>query len=65
MFQEYGQESERVREFKYLGSTLPEDITAEIEERSVMANQNSYGLKKQLCYDIYGERQHFLYIRRL
>jgi hypothetical protein len=44
------QEFERVREFKYLVSTLTEDnnITIEIKLRIVMANRVSYGLKKQL-----------------
>jgi hypothetical protein len=43
------QESERVTEFKYHGSTLKEDnITSETEHRILMANRASYGLKKQL-----------------
>jgi hypothetical protein len=44
------QEFERVREFKYLRSTLTEDnnITIEIKLRTVMANRASYSLKKQL-----------------
>jgi sorting nexin-29 len=44
------QEFERAREFKYLGSTLTEDnnITTEIKLRILMANRDSYGLKKQL-----------------
>jgi hypothetical protein len=39
------QEFERVREFKYLGTTLTEDITTEIKWRTVMENCTSYGLK--------------------
>jgi hypothetical protein len=44
------QESERVKELRYVGSTLTEgkNITAEIKQRIVMADQASYGLKKQL-----------------
>jgi hypothetical protein len=44
------QESERAREFKYLGSSLTEDnnISIEIKLRIVMANRASYGLQKQL-----------------
>jgi hypothetical protein len=44
------QEFERVREFKYLGSTITEDnnIATEIKLRTVMANRASYSLKKQL-----------------
>jgi hypothetical protein len=36
----YDQEFERVREIKYLGSTVTEDsdITVEIKQRTVMAN---------------------------
>jgi hypothetical protein len=42
-------EFERVREFKYLGSTLIEDnIAIEIKQRIVMTNTISYGIKKQL-----------------
>jgi hypothetical protein len=43
-----GQRFERVREFKYLGSTATGDnnITTEIKLRTVMANRASYGLKK-------------------
>jgi flagellar basal body rod protein FlgB len=43
------QEFEKVREFKYLGSTLTEDnnITIEIKQRIVMANRASYGLKQR------------------
>jgi hypothetical protein len=45
-----GQEFERVRELKYLRSTLTEDndITTEIKQSIVMGNPTSYGLKKQL-----------------
>jgi sorting nexin-29 len=44
--QQYG----RVKEFKYLGTTLTEDndISTEIKQRIIMANKTSYGLKKQL-----------------
>jgi hypothetical protein len=44
------QEFERVRKFKYLGSSLTEDndVTIEIEQILVMTNRASYGLKKQL-----------------
>jgi hypothetical protein len=43
------QEFERVRELKYLGSTLTEGnhITTEIRQ-NCMANRACYGLKKQL-----------------
>jgi hypothetical protein len=45
-----GQEFERVRELKYLGSTLAENnnITTEIKQRTVTANRASCILKKQL-----------------
>jgi hypothetical protein len=41
---------ERVKEFKYLGTTLTEDndINTESKQRIIMANKTSYGLKKQL-----------------
>lgn len=40
------QEFERVRDLKYLGSTLTEDnITIEIKQRILIANRASYGLK--------------------
>jgi hypothetical protein len=43
------QQYERVKEFKYLGTTLTEDNdSTEIKQRIIMANKTSYGLKKQL-----------------
>jgi hypothetical protein len=41
---------ERVKKFKYLGTTLTEDndISTEIKQRIIMANKISCGLKKQL-----------------
>jgi len=41
---------ERVGKFKLLGTVLTEDndITADIKFRIIMANENSYGFKKQL-----------------
>jgi sorting nexin-29 len=52
------QEFERVREFKYLGSTLTEDnnINTEIKLRIVMANRASCGLKKQLSLRYLGRQ---------
>jgi len=46
----YDQEYERVKEFKYLGTNLTEDndILTEIQQRIIMDNKTSYGLKKQL-----------------
>jgi len=43
-------EYERVGEFKMLGTVLAEDnvITADIKFRIIMANETSYGFKKQL-----------------
>jgi len=42
-------EFERARDFKHLGSVLTEDfnITLKIKWRIVIANQPSYGVKKQ------------------
>jgi hypothetical protein len=44
------QQYERVKEFKYLGTTLTEDngTSTEIKQTIIMANKTSYGLKKQL-----------------
>jgi hypothetical protein len=44
------QHYERVKELKYLGTTLTEDndISTEIKQRIIMANKASYGLNKQL-----------------
>jgi hypothetical protein len=44
------QQYERVKEFKYLGTTLREDndINTEIKQRIIMANKTSCGLNKQL-----------------
>jgi hypothetical protein len=44
------QEFEKARELKYLGATLTEhnDISIEIEQRTVVANPARYGLRKQL-----------------
>jgi hypothetical protein len=44
------QQYERVKEFKYLGTTLTEDndTSTEIKQRIIMANKTSCGLKKQL-----------------
>jgi hypothetical protein len=44
------QQYERVKEFKYLGTTLTadNDISTEIKQRIITANKTSCGLKKQL-----------------
>jgi hypothetical protein len=43
------QEYERVAKFKLLGTVLTEDdITADIKFHIIMANETSYGFKKQL-----------------
>jgi hypothetical protein len=41
------QEYERIEEFEYLGTILTEDndVTTEINQRIIMANKTSYGLK--------------------
>jgi hypothetical protein len=43
------QQFERVREYKYLGSTVTEEnnITTETEERILITDSATYGLKKQ------------------
>jgi hypothetical protein len=53
------QEFERVREFKYLGSTLTEDtdIIVEIKWRILMANRATYGLNKQLSVRYLGRHK--------
>jgi hypothetical protein len=61
-----GQESERVRKLKYLGSTVTEDDdnAVEIKQRIATANPTIYGQKKHLSSRYLG-RQIVLYIRRL
>jgi hypothetical protein len=41
------QEYEMIKEFNYLGTILTEDndVTTEINQRVIMANKTSYGLK--------------------
>jgi hypothetical protein len=48
------QEFEMVRELKHLGSALTEDnnITIKIQQRTVMANPASYGLKETIKFTI-------------
>jgi hypothetical protein len=53
MFEVNEQEFERVGECRYLGSILTENnITVGVNQRIIMANRTSYGLKKQL-YSLY------------
>jgi hypothetical protein len=45
-----GQEYERLKEFKYLGTNFTEydDISADIKQQITMAKKTSFGLKKQI-----------------
>jgi hypothetical protein len=56
-----GQEFERVRDFRYLGSTLTEDsnINIEIKQRIVVANQACCGLKTQLSSRYVGRQSKY------
>ena len=50
MLKSDSEECERIKEIKYLGTVFTEDndITTEIEQRIVMANKTSCGLRKHL-----------------
>jgi flagellar basal body rod protein FlgB len=58
------QEFERVRDLKYLGYVTTDDnnTSIEIKQRILMANQNSYDLKKQLSSRYLG-RLHACFIK--